>query len=158
MMQGEAHLENQFTQPKASLASLKKFDMFGMSKFLNIQSYSYFGDVIAGTPLVQKLSQDSKTGNSNQVKKFDESAIIKSKNTKCQKESVKSSTSDPKETSNVTCMFLPMEDIYLIPFYDWQRLRTVNFKDDKLLKLRKQCFNEFKAPIKKFKQKLLENL
>jgi len=45
-------------------------------------------------------------------------------------------------------MFLAQELLYLIPFYDLQRLRKLNESDKKVNQLRKTCMKEYRDRIR----------
>lgn len=49
-------------------------------------------------------------------------------------------------------MFLSKELLYLIPYYDLQRLRDLNLTDKKVIGLRNKCFKDYREAIRKLKK------
>jgi len=49
-------------------------------------------------------------------------------------------------------MFLAKEHLYLIPYYDLQRLRELNLIDKKVLGLKNKCFKDYREVIRKWKK------
>jgi hypothetical protein len=57
-----------------------------------------------------------------------------------------------QEETVTTCLFLSKDLLYLIPFYDLQRIKDLNRADRKIVQLRKKCHREYKDMIRRWKR------
>jgi hypothetical protein len=117
------------------LARLEPGEYFGGTKYLKEQRYSYFGDVIACA-----------SGSIGYEKKHTKDNKIEKRKTLTKPQNHDSSTNSCQRVT--TCMFLAQELLYLIPFYDLQRLRKLNESDKKVNQLRKTCMKEYRDKIR----------
>ena len=115
LLNGDAHVKNPIKPDEPPVTTLKRYNFFGMADVIKMQQFSWFGDIIAGQPT------NSPAKKKNEIDKKPTRAV-----------GVKS----PEES--VTCLFLPMAKLYLIPYFDWQRLRVLNSQDQQIRNLRKE--------------------
>lgn len=144
LVKGEAKLVNA-CEEQTTLAHLRKGDCFGLSKILKFPGYTYFGDVIAVKSQVQEKEPPKKS----QVQEKEPPTPKLGKN----KSSNRGLQAKPlQKDEKLTCLYIPEDKLYLIPFYDLRQVRDAFVHDKDQRSFRVKVCKEYVEKIRKWKK------
>ena len=133
-------------------------DHCGTSKFITVQGFSYFGDIIAAKPAaVQQKTRTMRTLTKEQslVPQRGRTEAINRAPTRAvratQKEQNQGQNSQKPDQNFTTCLFIPQNRMHLIPYYDYYTVREATRNRPEFDRLRRDPkVTDYIRRLKKF--------
>ena len=148
IVEGRAKIVNRLKNFDYKGQSVVKGDFFGESKFIKSFGFSYFGDIIACKPDDQGEDSKQKSSKKNSIKQGTRRSTEKKSDGVEQIEFVPDYT---------TCLYMPAELLYLIPFYDFYEIREqLRKKKDLNAQMKQLASEQFREMIRRNRERDLQ--